>query len=600
MVSIRNQLRVRFAVTISILLVACSAAIWLWGRYLADRQVRELLLRDANRLSSAITWNPDLAAFELRPNASTIAHELNADYWRINDAAGKRVWTSDTTGGQDFERLVGDTRAVVHTAPTSSGETWFALCESSVRSLVPARRSMLQDFPEAVTHVAREMADRGAILATELEFVDERLIYEVTVRRGDELLEVCMDGDGVVVERSVHRVPATLPEPVLRTLRQESPGARVNSFDWRASQGRLQFIVNATATDGSVFRRCITSAGDIVPLHFPADAELGRPVEFHVLVAGPHHWRTQVLRNLGVLLAVVCGAGLLATLIISEWLTHRTLGPIGGLAREAGRIDDRRLSERLRVAHPEDEIGHLALAINSMLDRIETAFERQRRFARDASHELRGPLTGLIAHLELAEAAHPPTGDGHLALALERAQRLRDLVEKLLLLARQDSDQPVGLRDDVDLRECLLNVAADFSAEQAERIELSPAPASAHDTLVRANEELLHSMFRNILENALKFSPADATVNVRLASRNGWHVVDVEDRGPGIPDDLRARVFEPFIRLGGSAKVEGAGLGLSIVRWIAQIHGARIHIDSSGGTTGTRFTVELPEAPTST
>ena len=315
-------------------------------------------------------------------------------------------------------------------------------------------------------------------------------------------------------------------------------------------------------------------------------------------MAGPQTWRSELLERLGALLAVVCGAGLFATLIISEWLTQRTLGPIGKLARDAGRIDARRLSERLGVAHPEDEVGQLARAINGMLERLETAFERQRRFARDASHELRGPLTGLIAHLELARGAGPDAGGAdHLGLALERAQRLRDLIEKLLLLARQDSDQPVGLRDDVNLRECLVHVAADFPPEQQRRIEFSPAGPGREDLLVRANEELLHSMFRNIIENALKFSPPESKVQVRLRSEDGWHAVEVRDAGPGIRPELRAQAFEPFVRLEGSPGVAGAGLGLSIVRWIAKVHGARVEIESVAEGPGTCFTVQMPNAP---
>ena len=592
--SIRNQLRIRFAVTISFLLVACSAAIWLWGRYLADRQVRGLLQQDARRLEGAITWNPDLAAFELRRPPSSTGRQLTSDYWHVCDASGVRIWKSEAPADLDVDAATG---AGVFKVPSSSGTTWFALHESVEKGRVPGRRAMLQEFPDKVMGVAREVAGEGAILATELEFMDDRLIYEITARRGDDLLEVCMDGEGAVVERATHRVPTALPEPVLRTLLRESPGATVRSFDWRATQGRLQFIVTAAAADGSTFRRCIRSTGEAVPLYFPTDADPARRATFDVLVAGPQEWRTELLERLGLLLAAVCGAGLAATLVISEWLTHRTLGPIGGLAREAGRIDDRRLSERLQVAHPDDEIGHLALAINGMLDRLEAAFERQRRFARDASHELRGPLTGLIAHLELARSVGSEAEAGHLGLALERAQRLRELVEKLLLLARQDSDQPVGLRDDVNLRECLMHVAADFPEHQQRRVELLPAGKGDEDALVRANEELLHSMFRNIVENALKFSPTDSAVRVSVRSGDGWHEVEVTDAGPGIAPELRARVFEPFVRVGSSAAIEGAGLGLSIVRWIAQIHGARVQVEAVPGKSGTRFTVQMPCAP---
>jgi signal transduction histidine kinase len=598
MSSIRNQLRVRFAVTISFLLVACSAAIWLWARYLADREVRALLSQDVSRLGAAITWNPDLSAFELRLASAAHGRQLISEYWQICDPAGALVWKSDSWAGIGADRIGAAPGSSVFTLRAASGEAMFALFESVATDGASARRSMIQDFPEEVIRAVGDLGGQSEIVATELEFADDRLIYEITLRRGNELLTVEMDGAGQIEERSVNRVPTALPEPVLRTLSRVAPGCVVRSFDWRATQGRLEFIVNAALPDGRPSRQCISSTGDLIPLYFPQDPASGRPVVFNVLAAGPHNWRSEMLRQLGLLLAAVCGAGVLATIAISEWLTHRTLVPIARIARDTGRIDDRRLSERLQVAHPDDEIGHLALAINGMLDRIETAFERQRRFARDASHELRGPLTGLIAHLELALGqARDAAAAGHLDLALERAQRLRELIDKLLLLARQDSDKPVSLRDDVSLRECLEHVAADFPAAYQRRIRLLPAGSGHDEMFVRANEELLHSMFRNIIENALKFSPPDSPVQVRLWPVDGWQAVEVLDTGPGIPEEFRGRVFEPFVRLGGSASVEGSGLGLSIVHWIVQIHGARIEIDPAPGGPGTRFTVQIPSAP---
>lgn len=601
MASIRRQLRLRLVISISLLLVTCSGAIWLWARYLAGRQVEALLNRDVQRLTEAVVWNPDLEAFELRSQRGALARDLVSRHWLVTDAAGHVIWTSPGSAP------VAEGKAASQAAQSrffsfreqATSREFYGTARPFTRPRLPAGRIMLDDFPGPVTRTAREVAHGGQILATELEFEDDRLVYEVTVRRGDDLINFDMDGRGQVLDQSIHRVPTELPGAVLNTLAHDVPGASVTSFDWRASQGHLQFIVNANAPDGRPIRRCIRSTGEPVPLYFPDDRRGTEPVAFRALVFDPQQWRRDLLEHLGLLLAAVCTAGVGATLVLSEWLTRRTVGPIARIAGAAGRIDDRRLSDRLSMDQPDDEIGQLIGAINGMLNRIETAFERQRRFARDASHELRGPLTGLIAQLELGRgdlpAGHPTAR--HLSLALERSQRLRDLLDKLLLLARLDSDQPLNLRDDVELRECLTNVSEDFTEEQRHRIELHVADDGHDGGFVQANEELLHSMFRNIVENALKFSPAGSPVVVRLVTGKDGYSVEVSDRGPGIPPAVRDQVFQPFVRLAGSSSIEGAGLGLSIVRWIADVHAARLRIGAGPDGMGTCFAVDLPSSP---
>jgi signal transduction histidine kinase len=183
----------------------------------------------------------------------------------------------------------------------------------------------------------------------------------------------------------------------------------------------------------------------------------------------------------------------------------------------------------------------------------------------------------------------------HLDRALERGQRLRDLVDKLLLLARQESDQPVAMRQDIDVGEFIRNVVTDFPDPLRQRIVVQAVSPVRSDCFVNGNEELLHAMFRNIVDNALKFS-GDQPVIVSVATHGGTVRVEVEDRGPGIPPALQEQIFTPFVRLRSAtaAQVQGSGLGLSIVKWIAELHHAKLEIHSENGQ-GTRFSVELPE-----
>lgn len=600
MATIRTQFRALFASSIMVLLLIGSVTVWLWARYIINEQVQALIRRDVNRLAAEIVWQPQLGAFELRSSPTSILHVLTSDYWQISDPEGRILWRSDSWSGYagalpdtDFRRAT-----KVFEIPSPSGKSLMLASVRDVTVDESSTSSAITEFPPAVLRTLRRIMPLREIFATQMEFADDQFKYEVIARNNDELLEVEIDEQGNLLEQRTHRIPTTLPATVSETFDRGHPGAAIERFDWRASQGHLQFIISANANNRK-FKEAIDTSGQVIPLYFPPQAEGRQQASFRILVADEQRWRYGLLRQLGWLLAGVCAIGLLAASMISLWLADRALQPIGSIARKTRLIDERRLSERLTGGRPEDEVGLLVQAVNGMLDRIERAFDRQRRFARDASHELRGPLTGLIAQLELARsqmpADHPATS--YLDRALERGQRLRDLIEKLLLLARQESDQPVSMRADIEVNELLSNVAADFPDDRRQRIRLHPGETDKDGLCVHGNEELLHAMYRNLIDNALKYSGGSAPVDVSIHAADEKISVEVRDHGPGIPETAREQVFEPFVRLRDPAagQAEGVGLGLSIVRFIADLHHAELAIESEPGQ-GTAITVSLPEA----
>jgi signal transduction histidine kinase len=254
---------------------------------------------------------------------------------------------------------------------------------------------------------------------------------------------------------------------------------------------------------------------------------------------------------------------------------------------------------QLDVPDVDDEVGDLARALDAMLQSLddaqnetEAALERQREFVADASHELRTPLTSVLANLELlVDTLH---GDQREAAesALRSSQRMRRLVADLLLLARADARREVAPRK-LDLSGVLIEAAAEVEALGRADHEVS---IDAEPTFVDGVRDDLHRVMLNLMENALRHTPAGTHVRARVARENGDAVLVVEDDGPGIPEALREKVFDRFVRGAGDAS-GSFGLGLSIVRAVAEQHAGSVTVEDAAP--GARFVVRLPavEAP---
>ena len=298
-----------------------------------------------------------------------------------------------------------------------------------------------------------------------------------------------------------------------------------------------------------------------------------------------------------LIIGVLGGAAL--ALVAGLVVARNAMRPIARMTattREVAETGDP--ERRVPVPEADDEVAELADTLNSMLAALETSREeteamlaRQRQFVADASHELRTPLTSVLANLELladeldgeqGEAAHS---------ALRSSRRMRRLVADLLLLARADvgRDQP---RIPTDLADIAVEAAAELEpvAEEHElTVEASPA-------VVQGARDDLHRMTLNLLENAIRHTPPGTHVHARVSNGSGRARLIVEDDGPGVPAELRERIFERFVR-GEGDRGGSFGLGLSIVKAVATSHGGDVRLETPDGG-GTRFVVELP-APAS-
>jgi len=272
------------------------------------------------------------------------------------------------------------------------------------------------------------------------------------------------------------------------------------------------------------------------------------------------------------------------------WLTGRVLRPVEAIRSEVASIQGTELHRRVPVPGSHDEISRLARTMNAMLDRVEHATERQRRFVADASHELRSPLTRIRADLEVA-IAYPDSLDPESVYRglLADTIGLQELVDDLLLHARLEPGSAIRSSAPVDLDDLLLQEARRLRERGLVRVDTSAVSAAR----VLGDAKQLDRAIRNLTSNAERH--ARTTVTLELQEQAEHSVLVVADDGPGIPAEHHATVFQRFTRLDGarSRDAGGSGLGLAIVHDIVARHGGTVAIASTDGQ-GARFVVTLP------
>jgi two-component system OmpR family sensor kinase len=286
----------------------------------------------------------------------------------------------------------------------------------------------------------------------------------------------------------------------------------------------------------------------------------------------------------------VAGVMLAVAALVGWVVAGRILRPIRELTDTARAIGESDLSRRIAV-DGDDEIAELARTFNAMLDRLESAFATQRAFVDDAGHELRTPITIVRGHLELL-GDDPDERREAVALVTDELDRMSRIVDDLLLLAKLE--HPEFLRPKpVEVEPFTTELFTKAQALDERNWRLAEAAAA---TMV-ADEQRLTQAVMNLARNAVEHTGPDATIVLGSAAFNGEVRFWVADTGPGIAPDEQAAIFERFTRGGDRRRrSEGAGLGLAIVRAVADAHGGRVELDSRPGA-GARFTISIPTQP---
>jgi heavy metal sensor kinase len=304
--------------------------------------------------------------------------------------------------------------------------------------------------------------------------------------------------------------------------------------------------------------------------------------------------RRQTLMQLRRLTFGALGVLFLASLGIGYVVAGRVLRPIGKITAAARRIQASNLSERIALEGPQDELKTLADTFDAMLERLDTSFTAQRQFVADASHELRNPLAVIRTNADVAlqEEGVPEEVRTRLEAVRRATDRMRRLVDDLLALARLELAS--GQRSEVDLATLVAEVGDELDPLARTRGLTLEAHAEPGLRVV-ADRDAVKRALANLLDNAFRHSPAGAPVRVAAERRNGWAVLSVADDGPGLSPVEQELVFERFWRSDSSRSREsgGAGLGLAIVRRIAESHGGEVGVTSSPGA-GATFEIRLP------
>jgi signal transduction histidine kinase len=296
------------------------------------------------------------------------------------------------------------------------------------------------------------------------------------------------------------------------------------------------------------------------------------------------------------LLKILLGGGLIAlllSLLMGDWLARRALRPVESIVATAQSItaaDD--LGRRIPyTGPPEDELGRMVTAFNATLGRLDRLFRAQRRFVGDVSHELRSPLTSIQGNVDLVRlyGSDPKSIE---AIESEVA-RMSRMIDDLLLLAQADAGQIPVEMEALELDQLLLEIYNESGMYSKGMHVLKLG--EFEQVSVLGNADRLKQLFTNLVTNAIKYTPKGGAITLALQQKSDGVYVSVSDTGLGIPEEDLSNIYDRFYRVDKhrSRAMGGAGLGLSIVKWIADVHHARVDVQSEVGK-GTTFTVILP------
>jgi len=303
----------------------------------------------------------------------------------------------------------------------------------------------------------------------------------------------------------------------------------------------------------------------------------------------------QALARLMRTLLVAVPVALAVAAVGGVFLARRALEPVDKIAQTAQQIGESDLSRRIAVT-TEDELGRLAATLNHMIERLEKAFQRQKQFTSDASHELRAPLAVIEAESTLALQKERPSSDYRQSLEIiaQETRHMSRLVDQLLALARADAGKEQWNFTEVNVGELINNLATDAEILCREK-GLTFQLGELQDLVVKGDQARLRELFMNLLDNAIRYTPAPGTVSISVRREGQMAVVAVTDTGVGIPAEDIPFIFERFYRVDKSrSRTEGGtGLGLAICKHIAEAHGGTIEVQSQVGA-GSTFSVWLP------
>jgi signal transduction histidine kinase len=278
-----------------------------------------------------------------------------------------------------------------------------------------------------------------------------------------------------------------------------------------------------------------------------------------------------------MLIMIIVGTG------TSYFIAGKALKPVAKLSKSIENIDESKMFKRLEGFETNDEVARLALSFNNMISRLEKAFNHQKQFAANAAHELRTPLAGIIANIEVLQLDENPTIQEYkqvLEDTFANAQRLNALVHDLLKMNRAFSSDQF---ETFDLKEMFDDIILAFVENS--NVKNVNIENNIRDMMLYGERALMQRAFFNLVQNAVKYNKMNGEVLISAYLKDDFVIVYIEDTGIGIPEDELENIFEPFYRVDASRSRElgGSGLGLSIVKTIIEKHNGKVLIESEMG-----------------
>ena len=441
-----------------------------------------------------------------------------------------------------------------------------------------------------------------ALLYLDLRLYLENDLRESQFRRARQiantlLVKVPQTGEANAVSQTKDWYEPEVNDRFIRITRADGTLVYVSGAPKDGSFDPAEFPIFQPPSKSESSRKLNLSGGHtllIATLNFKSSGNPDYHVEFGALLDPVetmlNHLFLQLALGLPLAVVIITAGG--------YWLVRRALTPVEQITRAAEQITQFNLSERLPVTHAGDELERLSLALNRMITRLDEAFQNSKRFVADASHDLRTPLT--ILHGELESFAEDSRLDAELrdraGSMLEEVVHLGKIVEQLFTLSRLDAGEAQTEWTRFDLTELAKTTVGQMNL-LAEDKGIAIACNAGPPVPVNGNHVRLKQVIVNLLDNAIKYTPKNGSIHLRVLAVNGNAVLEVEDTGIGISPDALPHVFERFYRAdkSRSANFESAGLGLSIVKAICTAHGAEVEVQSTVDS-GSCFHIRLPLA----
>ncbi len=318
---------------------------------------------------------------------------------------------------------------------------------------------------------------------------------------------------------------------------------------------------------------------------------------FVILVSATDDYGQQKKKNLLQIMAILFGVQLLIQLIAGRWFAGNALNPIQKINQQVQKISATDLHLRVETDNEKDEIGTLAANFNSLLERLEKAFDLQKMFVANVSHELKTPITNIIGEVDVAVSKDRDAGDykNTLRSVLVEADRLNDMIRNFLLLANTENDINGHKTEPVRFDELLWEIQEMLNRQPGTvlDIEMAELPEDENRLCIKTNKTLLTQAITNIIQNGLKFS-SGKPVTCGLHFAMNTIIISITDKGIGIDADTLPHIFEPFYRSPNAGNYEGHGIGLYIAKKIIELLGGSITVQSQPGN-GCTFNIILTQ-----